>query len=142
MRSGCHYNFSGGINRLTDYYNKRNKWRTDKDTPISVRNYENDEPKTYYCNTCNRTLNKLIDSSGENPAYFCNTCRTEVIPSLTEVRSKSKIVTPDGPIEQPSVSTKFPEPTIGRQPAEPKGLFKFLRDRGMKITNYRDEVKE
>jgi hypothetical protein len=123
---------------MTNYYDKKNKWRMNKDTPISIRNYEHDEPKTYYCNNCNRTLNKLIDSSGQNESYYCNYCSIEVIPSLTEVRSASKLVTPEGPVESPSVSYP-PEPTIGRTPVEPKGVFKLFKDRGMKIKNYKEE---
>jgi hypothetical protein len=69
---------------------------------------------------------------------YGNHCSIEVIPSLTEVRSKSKLTTPEGPIEQPSISY-LPEYTIGQQPVEPKGTFKMLRDRGMKIKNYKEE---
>jgi hypothetical protein len=122
---------------MTDYYNKKNKWRRDKDTPISIRNYEHDEPKTYYCNNCNRTLNKLIDSSGQNVSYYCNHCSIEVIPSLTEVRSASKLVTPEGPIENPSVSYP-PEVTIGRTPPEIKGGLAELKKRGIRITSYKE----
>jgi DNA-directed RNA polymerase subunit RPC12/RpoP len=124
---------------LTRYYSDKHKFKQDKDTPISVRDYTNDdEDKTYYCNNCQRNLSKLIDSSGQNPSYYCNHCSIEIIPSLTEVRSKSKWDVPEGPIEHPSVSYP-PEPTIGRTPVEPKGTFKMLRDRGMKIKNYKEE---
>jgi hypothetical protein len=37
------------------------------------------------------------------------------------------------------VTTKFPEYTIGKTPMEPKGTFKLLKDRGIKITNYKEE---
>jgi hypothetical protein len=123
---------------MTKYYDNNNKWRRDKDTPISVRNYEHDEPKTYYCNNCNRTLNKPIDSSGQNTSYYCNNCSIEVIPSLTEVRSASKLVTPEGPIESPSISYP-PDLTIGKTPVEPKGVFAEMKKKGIKITNYREE---
>jgi hypothetical protein len=100
-----------------------------------------DSREEHYCPCCQLRLSRLIDSSGLNTSYYCNHCSIEVLPSITEVRSKSKIVTPEGPVESPFVSYP-PEPSIGRQPVEPKGLFKFLRDRGMRITNYKDEVKE
>jgi DNA-directed RNA polymerase subunit RPC12/RpoP len=122
---------------MTRYYDSKNKWRMKDDTPISVRNYEHDEPKTYFCSSCNRTLNRLIDSSGQNPSYFCNTCRTEVFPSLTEVRSASKLVTPEGPVEHPSVSYP-PERTVGRTPPEIKGGLAELKKRGIRITSYKD----
>jgi len=124
---------------MTRYYSDKNKFTADKDTPISVTDYTNtDEDKTYYCINCNRTLNKLIDSSGQNTSYYCNHCSIEVLPSVEDVRSKSKWVTPDGPIEEPYTSYP-PEISIGKQPVEPKGTFAELKKKGMKITNYRDE---
>ena len=121
---------------MTNYYDKRNKWRKDKDTPISVRDYTNtDEDKTYYCNNCNRNLHKLIDSSGENPSYYCNHCSIEVIPSLTEVRSKSKIVTPEGPPDNPAVAFP-PEVELKRKKVEIKGGLAELQKRGIRIKNY------
>jgi hypothetical protein len=54
------------------------------------------------------------------------------------MRSKGKLETMPGPPDTPLASTKFKEPSVDRKPVEPKGLFKFLRDRGMKITNYNE----
>jgi hypothetical protein len=123
---------------MTRYYEAKNKFVQNKDTPISVRNYEHDQPKTYFCNNCSRTLNKLIDSSGgENISYYCNHCSIEVLPSFTELRSASKLSVPDGPVESPSVSYT-PAVKIGRQPIEPKGTFAELKKKGIKIKNYQE----
>ena len=49
---------------------------------------------------------------------------------------------PEGVNTTPYVSTKFPEYSVSKKLVEPKGSFAALRARGIKITNYKDEVKE
>ncbi|MDQ3838891.1 MAG: hypothetical protein M3297_06440 [Thermoproteota archaeon] len=41
---------------------------------------------TFLCSWCNRTLGKLIDSSGQNPSYYCNFCRIELNPENENLR--------------------------------------------------------
>jgi hypothetical protein len=126
---------------MTKWYDDQHKYRPDSDTPISVGgNWYREPQREFYCEYCQRRLSKLQNNTG-NVSYYCSACSVEVDPSLTEVRSKSRLSTPEGPPETPYVSTKFTEPTVGRKPVEPKGSFAALRARGIKITNYKDEVK-
>jgi hypothetical protein len=60
----------------------------------------------------------------------------EIIPSFTELRSKSRLTVPEGPPDKPLASTKFTEPTVGKQPPEIKGGLAALKAKGLKITNY------
>ena len=87
-----------------------------------------DSREEHYCPCCQLRLSRLIDSSGLNTSYYCNHCSIEVIPSLTEVRSASKLVTPEGPVESPSVS----------YPPEIKGGLAELKKRGIRITSYKE----
>ena len=38
----------------------------------------------------------------------------------------------------PYITTDFPERKIGKSPREYKGAFKVMRDKGIKITNYKE----
>jgi hypothetical protein len=114
---------------------ERNHWSKPADTPISLPNYEY-ENRLFYCNNCGRNLQKLIDSGGENISYYCNTCSTETFPT-EQIRSRSRLQTPDGPIEEPAVSL-LPELGLKLKNKEVKGTFKKLQERGIKITDYRE----
>ena len=57
----------------------------------------------FYCDNYHRTLTQLIDSSGQNPSWFCNNCSIKVFPT-EELRSKSILSAPDGPVEEPIVT--------------------------------------
>jgi hypothetical protein len=105
------------------------------DIPISLPNYEY-ENRVYYCDTCKRNLVKLIDSSGQNPSWYCNHCSIETFPT-EEIRSRSKLQTPDGPIEEPGI-THLPEVGIKRKQKEEKGGILELKRRRMKITHYKE----
>ena len=121
---------------MTRYYDSTHKYRPTEDTPIPIGDeWTRDPNPSYICNFCNRTLTKLIDSSGQNTSYYCSACSIEVDPSLTEVRSQARLTTPDGPPDTPYVSTNFPEPTVGRKKKELTGSFKVLRDKGMRFTS-------
>jgi hypothetical protein len=89
----------------------------------------------FYCDSCHRNLNKLIDKSGENISYYCNNCNVETFPT-EQIRSKSRLSTPDGPIEEPGVSYA---PEIGlRKKKEVKGGLRAMQEKGYKITNYKE----
>lgn len=126
---------------MTRYTDKR-RVRKDDDTPISLPNYEEqeaNESRTYYCKNCQRALTKLIDSSGQNPSWFCNNCTMEVIPSITELRAISKVETPQGfNLNQEAYVSYTPEPSIGRGPVKPQGVFSELQKKGIKITDYNE----
>jgi hypothetical protein len=70
--------------------------------------------------------------------YLCLHDNISHFPELQDVRSKSRLVTPDGPVEQPCVSYT-PELRIGKPEVEIKGTFKALQQKGIKIKDYREE---
>jgi hypothetical protein len=80
-------------------------------------------------------LSKLTDSSGQNQNYYCNHCSIEFNPSKSEVRSKSKLTTPEGPPETPYVAYP-PEPELRKKKVEIKGGLAELQKRGISITSY------
>lgn len=96
----------------------------------------------YSCKYCNRIMHKtkLIDSSGQNPSYgwslYCSSCG---ISSQVEedTRKKSKVKVHKGKITELAVSYA-PEPGLKRKNKEPKGTFKKLQERGIKITDYHE----
>lgn len=84
----------------------------------------------------------------EKGMYVCTRCNIEYIPEHELVRSKNKLEMPgpktdeQGNIieESDAVYVSYPpEYTIGKTPVEVKGSFKVLKDRGIKITNYRGD---
>jgi uncharacterized Zn ribbon protein len=107
---------------------------------ISSEYYKNDRP-SFICSVCNCTLSKLTDSSGQNPTFYCTRCNIEFDPESENVRRESKLSVPDRNVE-PAVATT---PGIGadsvaiRHEPELKGAFKALRDRGIRITSYRED---
>ena len=122
---------------MTKYISDKNKFVGNKDTPVTIGDEWTGDPNpSYYCNYCQRRLSKLQGRSGENVVYYCVTCSIEVDPSLTELRSASKLSVPDGPIEHPSVAFP-PEPELKRKKTEIKGGLKALSETGhIKIKNY------
>jgi hypothetical protein len=122
---------------MTKYFDSSHRYKPKEDTPIPISDQWTRDPNpSYYCNYCQRRLSKLQGRSGENVAYYCVTCsiEVEVDPSLTELRSASKLSVPDGPIEHPSVAFP-PEVSIGRKKKELTGSFKVLQQKGARFTN-------
>jgi hypothetical protein len=122
---------------MTKYYQDKNRFEKDSDTPISVRNYEQIESrKEFFCPYCQRLLSRLTDRSGLSPSWYCSSCSVDY-PDQSEVKSKSSLSTPQkSNNENPLASTKFKEPTVGKEPTEIKGGLKALQQRGIKITSY------
>jgi DNA-directed RNA polymerase subunit RPC12/RpoP len=120
-----------GPGSSSKYNEDRNRW-TPKDTgvPISLPNYEQiDSRKEFYCPYCQLRLSKLIDSSGQNTSYYCSKCTIEY-PDQSEVKSKSSLSTPrKSNNDNPLASTKFKEPTVGKEPTEIKGGLAELMER-------------
>ena len=122
---------------MTIYHSK--KYTIKPDTPISIPNYEY-ENRTFYCNYCQQTLNKLIDSSGQNPSWFCNNCSIEVFPTEeVGLRSKSRLTTPE-PNESPSISYP-PDPNANfyKKKTQIRGVLKEMQKRGVKITSFQEK---
>jgi hypothetical protein len=124
----------------TKYYQEKNRFQKDNDTPISLPNYEQiDSRNERYCPYCQLKLSRLIDSSGLNPSWYCSKCVIDY-PDKTETKSESYLSTPQKSNNQnPLATTKFKEPTIDRQPVEPGGTFAVLKSKGLRITNYKQE---
>jgi hypothetical protein len=127
---------------MTKYYSEKHRFDNNYDTPIAVRDYTNtSSDHTYYCSWCQRQLIKLHGRSGENVSYYCNFCSIETNPEEKELRSKSRIEPHEGTNKIPLASTKFPECSVGKTPPPIRGTFAELQRRGIKIKNYKDEVK-
>lgn len=120
----------------TKYFAEKNKFNKNNDTPIVANYGATNEYKSYYCNWCSRRLSEIQGRSGENDAYYCDFCSIETNPDNEELRAESDITTPEGVNKVPLATTKFKEPTVGRQPVEIKGGLAELQRRGMKITSY------
>lgn len=122
---------------MTKYYEEQNKierMRQQKaDLPIAINaEHAKEDKKRYYCNYCQYNLVKI--SAQE---YFCNHCKTSAFPNIEQLRSKSKITTPIRLNMEPCLSYA-PEPNISKPEVEIKGGLKALKDRGIKITSYKE----
>jgi hypothetical protein len=81
-------------------------------------------------------LHKLSNHAGDT-SYYCSFCKRESNVEDDELRSKGKIIMSEGPIEEPAV-TLLPEVGLKRKNKEPKGTFRKLQERGIKITDYKE----
>jgi hypothetical protein len=131
---------------MTKYSNEHGpaRWEPrDTGVPISVRDYTQiEDHNERYCPYCQLKLSRLIDSSGLNPSWYCSKC-TISYPDKSDTKSKSSLSTPrKSNNDNPLASTKFREPTVGKEPMEPKGSFAALKAKGIRITNYKDTVKD
>ena len=102
-----------------------------------TEDYDNTE---YSCKYCRRIMHKtkIIDSSGQNPSYsvYCASCG--ILSEVEEdTRKKSKVKVHKGKVTDANLGVAYvPEKTIARKKTEPKGTFRMLQERGIKITNY------
>ena len=108
------------------------------DKVIISSDYYKEERPSYICSICNRTLSRLSDAGGNNSTYWCRNCSVEFDPELENVRRESKISVPDRNIE-PVVATTpgIIDVSIHHTP-EPKGAFKALQQKGIKIKDYKE----
>ena len=125
---------------MTKYTDSHNYSVKNPDIPISLPDYTRIESDSvdHYCRYCQFKLSRLIDSSGQNPSLYCSKCLIEY-PDKTEVKTKSRLSTPSkSNADDPSVSYAV-EPQLRRKKTEPKGTFKALKDKGIRITNYSEK---
>jgi DNA-directed RNA polymerase subunit RPC12/RpoP len=115
-----------------------NKLNDDK-VIISSEYFEDTRP-SYICSICNQTLIRLTDSSMQNTAFWCRNCSVEFDPENENVRRESKLSVPDRNIE-PAVATTpgIPDISIHKEP-EIKGGLKALQQKGLKITDYKEDI--
>ena len=111
-----------------------------KDKVIISSEYYEDDRLSYICSICNRILNRLSDAGGNNQTYYCRFCNVEFDPESENVRRESKLSVPDRNIE-PAVATTpgIPDISIRKEP-EIKGGLKALQQKGLKITNYKEDI--
>jgi hypothetical protein len=130
----------GASNKMTKYYSDKNRFNmNDPGTPISVgTGWTKPDRPTYVCPYCSRTLQRLTDSKGSSPSWYCSFCSIESKPEDTTLRSQSSIVPQKGEEQNPLASTKFKEPTVGREPIDIKGGMKTLQQKGIKIKYYKE----
>jgi hypothetical protein len=118
----------------------RQTHKKDDKVVISSEFYKNDRP-SYLCSWCNCTLSKLQDAGQHNITYFCTRCAIEFDPEYENLRKESKLVVPGN--SEPavtSIQTNMADEVEIRHTPEIKGSFKALRDKGLKITNYKEDV--
>lgn len=120
----------------TKYYDDHTR-KTKPDTPIAISGEKltkSDKP-SYYCNYCQYKMVKISEEE-----WHCNHCNNSAYPQVEQLRSKSKITTPIGMNLEPCLSYA-PEPNdLSKPEVEIKGGLKTLKDRGIKITSYKEGV--
>jgi hypothetical protein len=76
----------------------------------------------------------------QNTAFWCKNCSVEFDPESENVRRESKLSVPNRNIE-PAVATTSGIPDISiRKDPEIKGGLKALQQKGLKITNYKEDI--
>jgi hypothetical protein len=125
---------------MTKYYEEQNrieKLRQQKaDLPIAISGeFTTEHKKAYYCDYCNYKMVKISDQE-----YFCNHCKTSAYPGYEQLRRKSKITTPMGLNLEPCLSYLPEHNDLSKKPVEIKGGLRALKDRGIKITSYKEGV--
>jgi hypothetical protein len=110
---------------------------------ISSEQYSGEDRPTYYCDTCHCVLARLSDSNNQNESYYCNKCSIDY-PDTTNIRQQLKVTVPDRNTETqvsnaPGQDYLNKRVEIHHEP-EPKGAFKALQQKGIKITNYKEDI--
>ena len=119
---------------LSDKYGYGYRPNTDSPIVYGEEEWNAESRPPYICDFCHHTLVKLQNKT--NVSWFCRNCNTEYDPETeTELRSESKISMAEGPVTDPSVSYA-PQAGLKRKKNEPRGSFRKLQERGIRITNY------
>jgi hypothetical protein len=105
--------------------------------------YSGEEQPSYICDNCHCSLVRLSDRNNQNESYYCNRCSIEY-PDATNIRHQLKISVPDRSTET-LVSTTPGQDYLNKSveinhTPEPKGTFKVLQQKGIKITNYKEDI--
>lgn len=113
----------------------------DEKVIISSEYFQNDRP-SYICDICNQTLVRLTDAGMNNQTYWCRHCSVEWDPTKQNIRRESKLSVPDRNIEPSVTSINFDynQNVAIRHEPDIKGAFKELKNRGLKITNYKEDI--
>lgn len=86
------------------------------------------------------TIYALTDAGMNNTSFWCRNCSVEFNPEEENVRRESELSVPNRNIE-PAVSTTpgIPDISIRHEP-EIKGGLKALQQKGLKITDYKENI--
>jgi transcription elongation factor Elf1 len=112
-----------------------------EDKTIIGDEWNQEDHPIFSCSWCNRDLVRLSDRNNQGESWFCRNCQIPFEPSETQLRKKSKLGTQREEIE-PEVTSIQIDPSKEveiRYEPELKGAFKALRDRGIRITSYRED---
>jgi hypothetical protein len=131
-------------------YNRKYRMDRGKSTPtqkdkIIIAKEKTDEALEYLCPHCFTILGRLNDEE-----FGCSTCGVSFIPGVQQLRKNVKFTTPDSVehsketlVADPRVirsgSTLADEVKIHHEP-ELQGGFKALKDKGLRITNYQEDI--
>jgi hypothetical protein len=76
----------------------------------------------------------------QNTAFWCRNCSVEYDVESENVRRESKLSVPDRNVE-PAVATTpgIPDISIRKEP-EINGVLKAVQQKGLKITNYKEDI--
>jgi hypothetical protein len=126
---------------MTRYFNDKHPGiHSGKDIVVAGNELTADPETEYSCKYCRRIMHKtkIIDSSHQNPSInlYCSFCGIES-EIEEDTRKKSRLKVPSGPVTNPSVSYA-PEIGMPRKKNEPRGSFRRLQERGIKITDYKE----
>ncbi|SRR5215207_2002018 len=101
---------------------------------IIIGNIEEGKPD-YVCPYCNFIIKTRIATD----EIYCNNCKSNFI--IGDVRKKSKLEVPKSRNSEVFVATTpAPVSPFDKKEPEIKGGFKALRDKGIKIKNYREDI--
>jgi hypothetical protein len=112
------------------------------DKVIISSEYFKDERPSFICSICNRTLIRLTDSSLQNASFWCRNCSVEYDPESEIVRRESKLSVPDRndePLVAQTPVIDYNSVAIRKEP-EIKGGLKALKEKGLKITDYKEDI--
>jgi hypothetical protein len=94
----------------------------------------------YVCSWCNHSLVRLSDRNSQCESWFCRNCSIEFNPIDEQVSHKQRLSIPYQDMEPAVVSIGVtPDVSIRHEP-ELKGAFKALQQKGIKITDYKEDV--
>jgi hypothetical protein len=106
--------------------------------------------RRYICHRCNGLLDEITNKYGAEE-YHCPQCRITTIPSIDKEDTRSvpeqDIEVPREPNEETLIANPkvlysgntFADKVAIRHEPDPKGSFKMLKDKGLRIVNYREE---
>jgi hypothetical protein len=130
---------------MTKYYEEQNRieimreQQADLPIAISTEKYEGAEKPELICPSCQYITKQKY---GVDYEYMCNHCGHIFDPAQEEMRTKSKLSVRGSRDKESRVAyAKDPnEVYMNKNEVEVKGGLKALKDKGLKITHYKEGV--